>query len=87
MARKTEFEMCMAALQRPDSYGSLPASRQWEIDKSLGILDWDGIDIEAARAVVEAEDISEAARRFQMNLTELGQVVRAFDAKFPPKES
>ena len=27
---------------RPANYADLPASEQWAIDKSLGILDWDG---------------------------------------------
>jgi hypothetical protein len=30
------------AKQRPINYCELPPERQWEIDKSLGILDWDG---------------------------------------------
>jgi hypothetical protein len=30
------------ALRRPDNYRKLSARRQWEIDKELGILDWDG---------------------------------------------
>jgi hypothetical protein len=30
------------AAQRPSNYGELAAGTQWEIDKSLGILDWDG---------------------------------------------
>jgi hypothetical protein len=29
------------ALQRPDDYNDLSPREQWEIDKSLGILDWD----------------------------------------------
>lgn len=31
-----------AALKRPANYINLSQQRQWEIDKSLGILDWDG---------------------------------------------
>ena len=30
------------AKQRPTNYCELLPERQWEIDKSLGILDWDG---------------------------------------------
>jgi hypothetical protein len=30
------------AKQRPINYCELSPERQWEIDKSLGILDWDG---------------------------------------------
>jgi len=29
------------ALKRPENYHSLSPSRQWEIDKELGILDWE----------------------------------------------
>ncbi len=32
------------AEKRPDNYESLSAREQWEIDKELGILDWDGKD-------------------------------------------
>jgi hypothetical protein len=32
------------SLLRPHNYESLSAERQWEIDKELGILDWDGRD-------------------------------------------
>jgi len=28
--------------RRPKNYGSLSPREQWEIDKKLGILDWDG---------------------------------------------
>jgi hypothetical protein len=38
----THQEMLEAALQRPKNYHSLSAERQWEIDKDLGILDWEG---------------------------------------------
>lgn len=30
------------AKKRPAEYYSLPAAVQWEVDKQLGILDWDG---------------------------------------------
>ena len=30
------------SFQRPKNYFKLSAERQWEIDKSLGILDWEG---------------------------------------------
>ncbi len=33
------FEM---SFHRPRNFFSLPASKQWEIDKALGILDWEG---------------------------------------------
>ena len=83
----TPFQMAMTALrERPPNYASLPASRQWEVDKALGILDWDGVDMVKARACVEAGDISLSANQFKMNLDELRQVVRLFDLNFPPKE-
>jgi hypothetical protein len=30
------------AKQRPDDFEELSPQEQWEIDKRLGILDWDG---------------------------------------------
>ena len=30
------------ATARPSNYGSLDSRQQWAIDKTLGILDWDG---------------------------------------------
>jgi hypothetical protein len=35
----SEFEK---ALQRPQDFFKLSGASQWQIDKSLGILDWDG---------------------------------------------
>lgn len=34
--------MASAAQRRPANYNQLSGEQQWEIDKSLGILDWDG---------------------------------------------
>jgi hypothetical protein len=31
------------ALCRPSNYGDLPPRQQWEIDRELNILDWDGV--------------------------------------------
>jgi len=31
-----------AALKRPKNYFTLSPRKQWEIDKMLGILDWEG---------------------------------------------
>lgn len=33
------------SFQRPKDYFKLSSERQWEIDKSLGILDWMGGDL------------------------------------------
>ena len=35
-------EMKVQAKLRPANFFSLDARKQWEIDKELGILDWDG---------------------------------------------
>jgi len=35
-------EMFEKSFSRPKNYFKLSADRQWDIDKSLGILDWDG---------------------------------------------
>jgi len=41
----TERQMYEASFQRPSNYFKLPTERQWDIDKSLGILDWFGEDL------------------------------------------
>ena len=38
----TEAEMFEASFQRPKNYFKLSAQAQWDIDKELGILDWEG---------------------------------------------
>ena len=38
----TQEEMAQAALQRPTNFSDLSAKEQWDIDKQLGILDWEG---------------------------------------------
>ena len=41
----TEREMFERSFMRPSNYFKLSAERQWEIDKDLGILDWNGDDL------------------------------------------
>ena len=38
----TNKEMFEKSFQRPSNFFKLSGERQWEIDKSLGILDWEG---------------------------------------------
>ena len=38
----TQKDMFEKSFQRPSNYFKLSAERQWEIDKELGILDWEG---------------------------------------------
>lgn len=38
----TEEEMFERSFQRPKNYFKLSISQQWEIDATLGILDWEG---------------------------------------------
>lgn len=38
----TQSEMSRIAQRRPGNYSDLSPQEQWEIDKELGILDWDG---------------------------------------------
>jgi len=38
----TEGEMFEASFGRPTNYFKLSGEQQWDIDKSLGILDWQG---------------------------------------------
>lgn len=35
-------ELFAQALKRPKNYDSLDSYQQWQIDRDLGILDWDG---------------------------------------------
>jgi len=41
----SEREMFEKSFQRPKNFFKLTPERQWEIDKSLGILDWVGTDL------------------------------------------
>ena len=41
----TEREMFEKSFQRSSNYYNLSGERQWEIDKDLGILDWDGVNL------------------------------------------
>lgn len=41
----TERQMFEASFGRPANYFSLSARDQYEIDKRLGILDWQGINL------------------------------------------
>lgn len=38
----TQKQMYERSFSRPKNYFKLIPQRQWEIDDSLGILDWDG---------------------------------------------
>jgi microsomal dipeptidase-like Zn-dependent dipeptidase len=38
----TDSDMARRAKKRPKNYASLTGEEQWQIDKDLGILDWDG---------------------------------------------
>lgn len=41
----TEREMFERSFMRPKDYFQLSGQEQWAIDKSLGILDWEGEDL------------------------------------------
>lgn len=41
----SEREMFEKSFQRPSNFFKLSARRQYEIDKELGILDWNGEDL------------------------------------------
>lgn len=41
----TEREMFEKSFMRPTNYFKLSGKEQWEIDKSLGILDWCGTEL------------------------------------------
>ncbi len=40
----TNREMFEQSFLRPHNYFELDPQKQWDIDKSLGILDWEGFD-------------------------------------------
>jgi len=73
-----EYEMAKAALRRPLDYGKRPPQSQWNIDASLGILDWNGIDLNKARKYIE-EDFDLGS--FGMTLEQLREVVEGFDER------
>lgn len=75
----SEYEMAKAALRRPLDYGQRHPQSQWNIDANLGILDWNGIDLDKARAYLE-EGIDLGS--FGMTLEQLRDVVEGFDARF-----
>ncbi|MBS1722778.1 MAG: hypothetical protein JSS66_07330 [Armatimonadetes bacterium] len=50
----TQAQMLEKSFQRPSDYFELSAEIQWAIDKSLGILDWDGAMTADERARFEA---------------------------------
>lgn len=41
----TEQQMFEKSFERPKNYFKLSPERQWEIDKELGILDWNGSNL------------------------------------------
>lgn len=43
MTQQEMFEKCF---ERPRNFLNLSEQEQWEIDKNLGILDWDDSDLE-----------------------------------------
>lgn len=42
---KTDREMFELSMLRPPNYFRLDGDTQWAIDKSLGILDWEGMTL------------------------------------------
>jgi hypothetical protein len=51
----TQSEMFEKSFLRPDSYFKLSARQQFEIDQSLGILDWDGSGANGSMTAEEKE--------------------------------
>lgn len=50
---QARHRMAERAKLRPDNYEQLSPQEQWEADKKLGILDWDGKDDSEASPAVE----------------------------------
>lgn len=44
----SEREMFEKSFERPNNYFHLSGEEQWEIDKRLGILDWEGSGLSEA---------------------------------------
>lgn len=44
-AEMTQHQMFEASFSRPGNYFTRSSEEQWEIDKRLGILDWNGEDL------------------------------------------
>lgn len=42
MGYEEQGDMFDRAMKRPETYGFMSERDQWEVDKRLGILDWDG---------------------------------------------
>lgn len=75
----TEFQMCQAALRRPSNYNRLSPDDQWGIDKRLGILDWNGINLKVAEEMLATDTADDQLQaRFRMSRDELEAVVRGF---------
>lgn len=41
----TEREMFEKSFQRPNNFFELTEQQQWDIDKNLGLLDWQGSNL------------------------------------------
>lgn len=78
----TPYEMAKAALCRPSDYARRPLPSKWNIDASLGILDWEGMDMTAATEALASPDAAGlAVEKFGMTLFELQDVVAQFSAQ------
>ena len=59
----TEREMFEKSFERPKNFLQLSAGEQWDIDKRLGILDWQGKGLSVA-------DKKRLKKYFNVKLTE-----------------
>lgn len=41
----SDAEMFEKTFERPSNFFELSYAEQWDVDKALGILDWDGSDL------------------------------------------
>lgn len=77
----TPFQMAQAALRRPPDFHRMSPAMRWEVDKSLGILDWMGLDLERARETINSGDAAASAALFGMTLPELRTILEGFEAR------
>ena len=61
----SEREMFEKSFQRPRNYPQLSPEEQWDIDASLGILDWEGTGLtkEDKKRISEYYEFSDKKRK------------------------
>ncbi len=74
----TPYESACAALRRPHNFTTLHPREQWRVDAGLGILDWEGFNMEAAREVLASGNEAATVQKFGMTLAEVRDIADRF---------